>query len=215
MFSTSKTRRAAAHENAAEARQLSGVCVVIPARNEAASLPHVLGDLPQVGCILVVDNGSTDETAAVAQGCGAIVVREERRGYGSACLAGLRQLAAWSNAGEGAPEIVVFLDGDYSDHPDLLPELVEPILSDRADFVLGSRLLGEREPGAMPPQGLYGNRLACFLMRMLKSWSLGGGFSLRPAQAGRRCSSARRSPADTSLCRSSRTNASTDRGGSA
>lgn len=150
-----------------DCRALRGVCVVIPARNEAASLPLVLGDLPDVERVVVVNNGSTDETASVAKEAGAIVVREQRAGYGSACLAGLAQLAAWVEEVDFVPDVVVFLDGDYSDHPELLPQLVEPILSDRADFVLGSRLLGCREPGAMPPQSVYGNRLACLLMRLL------------------------------------------------
>lgn len=145
---------------------LSGICVVIPARNEEASLPLVLADLPPVGRVIVVDNGSTDKTAVKAQAGGAVVVREERRGYGSACLAGLHQIEHEYLA-TGPPEIVVFLDADYSDHPNLLPLLVEPILTGQADFVLGSRLLGQREPGAMPPQSIYGNKLACFLMRLL------------------------------------------------
>ncbi len=96
-----------------------------------------------------------------------LVVSEPRRGYGSACLAGLAELAQQIEAGRPSPRVVVFIDADYSDHPDQLPELVEPILSDQADFVLGSRMLGEREPGAMPPQSRYGNRLACGLMRLL------------------------------------------------
>jgi len=146
---------------------LSGVAVIIPARNEAASLPLVLQDLPSEVLVLVVDNRSTDGTGAVARQCGAVVVREERTGYGSACLAGLTHVGQWQMEGTQSPEIVVFLDADYSDHPELLPQLVEPIVSGRADFVLGSRLLGDREPGAMPPQSVYGNRLACFLMRLI------------------------------------------------
>lgn len=146
---------------------LADVTVVIPAFNEEASLPLVLGDIPKVGRVIVVNNGSTDDTAAVACDCGATVVHEPRRGYGSACLRGLAAIDEFVRAGEPPPRIVVFLDADYSDHPDLLPNLVEPIRDGRADFVLGSRLLGEREPGAMPPQSLFGNRLACFLMRVL------------------------------------------------
>jgi glycosyltransferase involved in cell wall biosynthesis len=121
----------------------------------------VFNDLPQVGRVIVVDNGSTDESAAIASDLGADVIPETKRGYGSACLAGL---AAIEDA--PPPAIVVFLDADYSDHPDRLPSLVRPILDDAADFVLGSRLMGDREPGAMPPQSVYGNKLACFLMRM-------------------------------------------------
>ncbi|MEE8450923.1 MAG: glycosyltransferase family 2 protein [Thermoguttaceae bacterium] len=146
---------------------LADVTVVIPAFNEEASLPLVLGDLPEVGRVIVADNGSTDGTAAVASACGATVVREPRRGYGSACLRGLAAIEELVRAGEPPPRIVVFLDADYSDHPELLLDLVGPIRRGRADFVLGSRLLGEREPGAMPPQSLFGNRLACFLMRVL------------------------------------------------
>ncbi len=144
---------------------LEQVVVVIPAYNEEASLPLVLGDLPRVGRVIVVDNRSTDATAAVAAARGALVVREERRGYGSACLRGLAAVRERIDAGEPAPEAVVFLDADYSDYPELLPDLATPILSNHADFVLGSRMRGRREPGAMPPQSVFGNRLACFLIR--------------------------------------------------
>ncbi len=147
---------------------LANVTVIIPAFNEDASLPLVLGDVPdEVGRMIVVNNRSTDDTAATAFACGAMVVHELRRGYGSACLRGLAAIEELIQSGEPPPQIVVFLDADYSDHPDLLPNLIEPIQDGQADFVLGSRLLGEREPGAMPPQSLFGNRLACFLMRVL------------------------------------------------
>lgn len=143
------------------------VAVVIPAFNEEQALPLVLRDLPPVGCVIVVNNGSTDRTAEVAEQAGAVVVTEPRRGYGSACLAGLRALGQRIDAGQAAPRVVAFVDADYSDHPDQLTELVRPILADQADFVLGSRLLGQRETGAMPPQSRYGNRLACWLMKWL------------------------------------------------
>jgi glycosyltransferase involved in cell wall biosynthesis len=143
------------------------VTVIIPAFNEQEALPLVLRDLPPVGRVIVANNGSTDRTAEVATEAGATVVDEPRRGYGSACLAGMGELRRLIDAGMLAPEIIVFLDADYSDHPDQLPELVAPILENRADFVLGSRILGEREPGAMPPQSIYGNKLACGLMRLL------------------------------------------------
>lgn len=143
------------------------VLVVIPALNEEASLPLVLRDLPQVGRVIVVDNGSTDRTAEVAAAAGATVVREPQRGYGAACLGGLAEMARLVELGLEPPQIVVFLDADYSDDPRLLPALVQPIFSGTADFVLGSRLLGRREPGAMPAQSVFGNRLACFLMRIL------------------------------------------------
>lgn len=139
------------------------IAVVIPALNEEASLPLVLRDLPRglVRDVIVVDNGSSDRTREVAQQAGARVVAEPERGYGSACLRGLAELAARP---EGPPDIVVFLDADYSDHPDELPRLLQPIFDGDCDFVLGSRLAGNRERGAMPPQSVWGNRLACFLM---------------------------------------------------
>lgn len=146
---------------------LEHVTVIIPAFNEQAALPLVLSDLPAVGRVIVANNGSTDRTAEVASEAGALVVNEPRRGYGSACLAGLRELAMLIDAGAPAPEVVVFLDADYSDHPDQLLELVTPIFANRADFVLGSRILGQRDVGAMPPQSLYGNKFACSLMRLL------------------------------------------------
>ena len=145
------------------------VVAVIPALNEAESLPLVLDDLPGLRHVIVVDNGSTDATAAVAAAGGAVVVEEPRRGYGAACLRGLAAIGEFTAAGRPPPEVVVFLDADYSDHPGRLPEMVEPILDGRADFVLGSRMQGRREAGAMPLQSVLGNRLACFLMRVLFS----------------------------------------------
>ena len=145
---------------------LANVVVVIPAFNEERSLPLVLADLPPVGCVIVANNRSTDATAEVAAEGGAIVGYEPQRGYGSACLRGLAMIEDRIADGLPAPEIVVFVDADYSDHPDMLPDLIAPIVSGDADFVLGSRLLGEREKGAMPPQSVYGNKLACFLMKI-------------------------------------------------
>ncbi|ANM28694.1 glycosyl hydrolase [Acidobacteria bacterium Mor1] len=141
------------------------VDVVIPALNERESLPLVLGDLPRERLreIFVVDNGSTDGSADVARAAGATVVDEPRRGYGSACLAGLAQVRRQPTP----PDVVVFLDADYSDHPDELPGLVDPILTGEADFVVGSRILGNAEPGALLPQGRFGNHLAGFLIRRL------------------------------------------------
>ena len=146
---------------------LGAVIVIIPALNEEKSLPLVLRDLPSVGKVIVVDNGSTDATARVSADAEAIVVSEPARGYGSACLRGLAELERRTAAGERPPLIVAFIDGDYSDYPERLPDLVTPIVEDRADFVLGSRILGQREPGAMPPQSVFGNWLACLLMRTL------------------------------------------------
>ncbi len=146
---------------------LEDVTVIIPALNEAASLPLVLKALPAVGRVIVVDNGSTDGTPAVARQHGAWVVTANRRGYGSACLRGLQEISKHIARRGRPPRVVVFLDADYSDHAELLPTLVQPIFDGNADFVLGSRLLGVREPGAMPPQAVFGNHLACFLMRRI------------------------------------------------
>jgi glycosyltransferase involved in cell wall biosynthesis len=142
------------------------VAVVIPALNEEASLPLVLAELPRpwAGEVIVVDNGSHDRTAQVAREAGARVVLESQRGYGAACLRGLAELAQRPG---GPPDVVVFLDADYSDYPEKLPELVQPILDGDYDMVLGSRLAGEREAGAMPPQSVWGNRFACFCMWLL------------------------------------------------
>ena len=138
--------------------------VVIPALNEEASLPRVLAALPHppVDRVVVADNGSRDGTARVAREGGAIVVPAERRGYGSACLTALGYLRD-----HDPPDVVVFVDADYSDHPDELPRLVAPILSGEADLVIGSRVLGEREPGALLPQARAGNLVACLLIRLL------------------------------------------------
>ena len=143
------------------------VDVVIPAFNEERSIGLVLADLPRVRNVIVANNDSTDDTASIAEKHGAIVVLETQRGYGSACLKGLATIRERIEAGEDEPRVVVFLDADYSDHPQYLTQLVEPIFAGEADFVLGSRILGEREPGAMPMQSIYGNKLACFLMRWL------------------------------------------------
>lgn len=111
--------------------------------------------------IIVVDNGSHDDTFAEAKKHGATALRENRRGYGQACLTGMQHLAASA----AQPDIVVFLDGDHSDYPEQLPEVIRPILDGRADMVIGSRALGQREKGAMTPQQIFGNWLATTLIR--------------------------------------------------
>jgi glycosyltransferase involved in cell wall biosynthesis len=138
--------------------------VVIPALNEEASLPLVLAALPHppVHRVVVADNGSQDATARVAREGGALVVPAPRRGYGSACLAGLDWLRR-----NDPPDLVVFVDADFSDHPEELPRLVAPILNGEADLVIGSRVLGNREPGALLPQARAGNLVACLLIRLL------------------------------------------------
>ncbi len=138
------------------------VLVIIPAFNEARAIAHVLGDIPvELGCeVVVVNNASTDETGYNAMRAGALVLEEPRRGYGFACLRGLKYAA------ERQPDIVVFLDGDYSDYPDEMAALIAPIAEETHDFVVGSRIAGNSEPGAMLLQARLGNRLACFLMRL-------------------------------------------------
>jgi len=140
------------------------VDVVIPAFNEERSLPQVLADIPRppVRRVVVADNNSQDHTAAVAREGGAVVVPAPVQGYGSACLAGLAHLRH-----NDPPDIVVFLDADYSDHPEELPQVIAPIVEGTADVVIGSRTLGQRERGALLPQARAGNLVACLLIRLL------------------------------------------------
>jgi len=137
------------------------VSVVIPTHNEAQSIGRVLADLPAniVTEVLVVDSNSTDGTPEIAAKMGARVLHEPRRGYGRACLTGL---AAATN-----PDVVVFLDGDYSDRPAELPLLLAPITEGRADITLGSRLQSGRSAGALPWHQVFGNRLAAGLIGLL------------------------------------------------
>ena len=137
------------------------VSVIIPTRNEAQAIGRVLSDLPSdlVNEVIVVDNHSTDGTPDIAARMGARVISEGRRGYGQACLTGL----AFANS----PDVVVFLDGDYSDRPSELPLLLAPIAEGRADITIGSRLAGPRTPGALAWHALFGNWLAASLIRNL------------------------------------------------
>ncbi len=152
------------------------VSVIIPTHNEAQAIAHVLADLPPrlVTETIVVDSNSNDGTPRIAAEMGARVVQEPRRGYGRACLTGL--------AAANAPDVVVFLDGDYSDRPSELPLLLEPITQGRADITIGSRLGRRRPAGALPWHQAFGNRLAAALIRLLYRVEIS---DLGPFRAGR------------------------------
>jgi glycosyltransferase involved in cell wall biosynthesis len=139
------------------------IVVIIPALDEERSLPRVLAEIPQplASEVLVVDNGSRDRTAEVAKAAGATVLSEPRAGYGQACLTGIAYLA------KEPPDVVVFVDGDYSDRASEMTGLLQPILAGRADFVIGSRVLGQRERGALAPHARWGNWLATRMIQLL------------------------------------------------
>lgn len=136
------------------------ISVIIPVLNEEESIGKVIDAIPRdmVTEIVCVDNGCTDRTPEIARDKGARVVHEPRKGYGSACWTGI-QVA-------NRPDIIVFLDGDFSDYPEEMPSLVAPIARGEAEFVVGSRLLGKREPGALPPHSVFGNWLAARMLRL-------------------------------------------------
>jgi glycosyltransferase involved in cell wall biosynthesis len=145
---------------------LPRIGVLIPAHNEERSIGLVLSEIPAglVQEVVVVDNASTDNTAAAAWAAGATVVAEPRPGYGQACLTGLAYYAA--QPADRTPDIIIFLDGDHSDFPEEMPALLAPLLRGEAELVIGSRALGQRELGALLPQQRFGNWLASRLLRL-------------------------------------------------
>lgn len=139
--------------------------VIIPAYNEEKSIPKVIAEIPDfVRHIVVANNNSTDKTGEVAEAAGAKVVFELQKGYGKACLTAMD----WIKKQEIQPDIVVFLDGDYSDYPEEMSDLVQPILDEKADMVIGSRALGHRESGSMTLPQVFGNWLATIMMKYMQ-----------------------------------------------
>lgn len=142
---------------------MGNIKVIIPAFNEGDSIGHVVSELPKsVSEIIVVNNNSTDDTVANAKKAGATVLTENRKGYGYACLCGIDYIAKQSKQ----PNIIVFIDGDYSDYPEELDKVVAPILNENMDFVIGARKKELREVGSMTFPQIFGNELATFLMRL-------------------------------------------------
>ena len=143
---------------------MTKIKVIIPAYNEADSIAHVINDIPDtVDEVIVVSNTSTDDTEANAKKAGATVLKETNKGYGYACLTGMQHIA---NQNE-KPDIIVFLDGDYSDYPEELTKIVAPIINDNIDFVIGARVEQLREKGSMTVPQIFGNWLATTLMTLL------------------------------------------------
>ena len=137
--------------------------VIIPAYNEQDSIANVIKDIPAiVDEIIVISNNSTDNTETNAKNAGATVLQENRKGYGYACLKGMEYISK----NKSLPDIIVFLDGDYSDYPEQLTELIHPIVNENIDFVIGARVKRLREQGSMTPQQVFGNWLATFLMNV-------------------------------------------------
>jgi len=138
------------------------ITVIIPAYNEEQAIGKVISDIPRdiVQNIVVVNNNSSDRTASVAEEAGAIVLHEKRKGYGWACLKGIRECKALKT------DLIVFMDGDYSDYPEEIPKVIAPIIEKDLDMVIGSRVKGNREKGSLTPQQIFGNWLATKLIRL-------------------------------------------------
>ncbi len=142
---------------------MANIKVIIPAFNEADSIAHVIKEIPKiVSEVIVVNNNSSDNTVENSRKAGATVLSESRKGYGYACLCGMDYVAKQSDR----PDIIVFIDGDYSDYPEELSKVVAPILEKDVDFVIGARIKRLREEGSMTPQQIFGNKLATFLMKV-------------------------------------------------
>ena len=138
------------------------ISIIIPALNEENSIGQVINSLPKIYYqLIVVDNGSNDSTRKIAKKNGAIVLIEKNRGYGNACIKGIQFLK------KTPPDIVVFLDGDFSDFPQEIKKIIKPIEQKKVDFVIGSRIKSLREKGSMTPQQIFGNKLACFLLKLI------------------------------------------------
>jgi glycosyltransferase involved in cell wall biosynthesis len=141
------------------------ICVIIPAFNEENSIAKVIADIPVglVNEVVVINNNSNDNTEINARNAGATVLREKRPGYGYACLKGIDYIKQLQTA----PDIVVFIDADYSDHPEEMPLLLQPIMNDGMDMVIGSRALGKKESGSMTVQQIFGNWVATRLLKII------------------------------------------------
>jgi len=164
---TNKLSSVCRYENnrifALKVNSMNQIKVIIPAYNEQDSIAKVINEIPDVvNEIIVISNNSTDDTVINAKKAGATVLTETKKGYGYACLKGMDYVASLDEK----PDIIVFLDGDYSDYPEELTKLVEPILNDDVDFVIGARVKRLREQGSMTPQQVFGNWLATFLMKL-------------------------------------------------
>jgi len=146
------------------------VNVIIPAYNEEESIGFVVNDIPKnlVSEIIVCNNNSSDNTVEVAKSAGATVVDQPKKGYGSACLKGMEYISSKPIAEQ--PDVVVFLDGDYSDHPEEMEGMLKEIAENGIDLVIGSRALGNKESGAMTPQQVFGNWLATTLLKLFYNY---------------------------------------------